>query len=296
MGFAQHQSFHIREGWLRKGMSEVYQDEAIFTDPEAYIRFGLGKNMVEALRFWMTATGLTAEVIRQDRKRIQQLTTFGRLVLANDPYLEDDGSLWLIHYHLLKKPEGATTWYWFFNHFARLTFERDHCINELTLWNAMQGTKDIAKSSLEKDIDCLIRTYLPREQATSPEDTLECPLVHLKLFSLEISDNHKRYNLNRPAPRSIPPLVLLYVLKNWQEEKDPNALQVSLRDTLSSRSSPGRTFLLGMRLAEAFRWAGELYPDLGLYLTRTAGLDLITLPQASSAEILNRHFQVGVLH
>lgn len=295
MGFAQHQSFHIRDGWLRKGMIEIAQNEAIFTDSNAYLKFGLGKNMVEALRFWMPATGLSKEETRlSDRKHVQKLTPFGQAVLQNDPYLEDDGTLWLVHYHLLKNPQGATSWYWFFNHFARLDFDREQFVKELSLWNALRGAKDIVKSSLEKDFECLVKTYQPRELNASPEDTIECPLVHLKLMSLEVIQGCRRYHLNRPEPRTIPPLVLLYVLKKWQEEYREGALQVSLREILSSPCSPGRTFLLGMRLAEAIRRANEAVPNFAFRFTRTAGLDVLTVPNVQSDEILEQQFAMSL--
>jgi hypothetical protein len=297
MRFAQHQTFHIRDGWLRKGLAEVKKNPAIFTDPNAYLCFGLGKNMVEALRFWMRATGLTKEVANAG-KRIQEITDFGKLIEEYDPYLEDDGSLWLIHYQLLKQPDEATAWYWFFNHYARLSFDREGFVKELSLWQAMQNVngKEISKTSLLRDFDCFAKTYLPRQQSESPEDNLECPLVHLRLLSFENIGGQKQYHLNRPDPRAVPPLILLYVIKNWQEEHQPGALQVSLRDLLSSPCSPGRTFLLGMRLTEAIRAASEQVPSqFSLRLTRTSGLDVLTLPSISSLDLLKTHYTSAAL-
>ena len=36
---------------------------------------------------------------------------------GKDPYLEDIGTLWLLHYNLAKNMEDATSWYFFFNEF-----------------------------------------------------------------------------------------------------------------------------------------------------------------------------------
>jgi len=298
MGFAQHQSFHIRDGWLRKGMVEVRLNEAIFTDSnQAAFQLGLGKNMAEALRFWMWATGLTDEQPRPtDRKRVQNLTPFGQLVLDHDPYLEEDGTLWLIHYNLISNEEGATAWYWFFNHFARLSFSAAEFVRELELWNIARGAKDIALSSFEKDFDCLVRTYCAREVDTTPEDTLESPLVQLGLLTVGGQDkDEKRYILLRPEPARVPSLVALYVMKRWQEKNNPNSMQVSFRDMLSTPCSPGRTFLLGMRLAEAIRRIEEEEPDLRVQFTRTSGLDVLTLPRDSSTDILRMYYaRVGM--
>ena len=85
----------------------------IFLDKDAPERLGIGRNMVRALRFWMQATSLAEEVKKQS-KTVQRLTPFGRLVWENDPYLEDDTTLWLIHHQLVSNLDQATTWFWFF--------------------------------------------------------------------------------------------------------------------------------------------------------------------------------------
>jgi len=296
MGFAQHQSFHIRDGWLKKGLEEVKKDEGIFLDSEAYLKLGLGKNMVTALRFWMVATGLTEEISNQKRSHGQRLTHLGKLILEKDPYFEDDGTLWLIHYNIVKNKDEATAWYWFFNRFNRQSFDRDLFVKELLAWNTTDRNKDIATASLEKDFDCFIKTYMPREKNSSPEDTLESPLANLKLLNVDVSDKQKKYYLNRPEPKLIPPLILLYVIKKYQEEKQMDektnkiVSQLSLRDLLASECSPGRIFILGMRLAEAIRQANESHPEFAFRFTRTNGLDVLTVPPVKAEDILNQHY------
>ena len=86
MYFAKHETFHIRDGWLTKGLRTLQQDQRIFFDPEAPEKLGMGKNMVRSLRFWMQATGLTEEV-RSDALTVQKPTLLGQLIHDNDPYL-----------------------------------------------------------------------------------------------------------------------------------------------------------------------------------------------------------------
>src|ERR1700694_4954634 len=123
MPFAKHESFYIREGWLFKGLRAVERDEAIFVAPDASERLGLGKNMVRSLRFWMQATGLSQEKTG-NRVRVQELTALGKRILVSDPYLELEGTLWLIHHQLLSSDHLATAWYWFFNHFVPSNFTK----------------------------------------------------------------------------------------------------------------------------------------------------------------------------
>ena len=50
--FARHETFHPRYLWFRKAYVAVKDDPNIFTQTDAPIRLGVGKNMVRAIRFW----------------------------------------------------------------------------------------------------------------------------------------------------------------------------------------------------------------------------------------------------
>ena len=172
--FAKHETFYIREGWLFKGMAAIKQAEdtnsppTIFLDSDAPERLGIGRNMVRSLRYWMQATGLAEE--RSEGRTVQRLTPYGELVWQYDPYLENDGTLWLIHYHLVCNRELATSWHWFFNHYAPNSFTDEQALNALRNWVVTAATeRQVAKSSLKKDIACLLRTYLPDNRAKTPE-------------------------------------------------------------------------------------------------------------------------------
>ena len=66
-----------------------------FADKDAVVELGVGKNMVSSIRYWMKAFNL----LTQD----DELTLFAHKLFADDgydPYLEDEASLWLLHYQL----------------------------------------------------------------------------------------------------------------------------------------------------------------------------------------------------
>ena len=44
-----HESFSIREGWLTKGLIEVYNNPKVFSEKELTDIFGIGTNMVKSL-------------------------------------------------------------------------------------------------------------------------------------------------------------------------------------------------------------------------------------------------------
>src|ERR1700755_2854065 len=96
LGFNGHDSFQCRQFWLKKGFDFVLSGHS-FGHDNAVVNLGVGKNMVAAIRYWLKAFNIT------DGR--DELTDFGKLLLADDgydPFLEDEGSIWLLHYYLVK--------------------------------------------------------------------------------------------------------------------------------------------------------------------------------------------------
>jgi hypothetical protein len=298
MQFAKHETFHIREGWLFKGMVAIKAAEnqnhlpTIFLDKDGPERLGIGRNMVRALRFWIQATGLADETKEQGRT-VHRLSSFGEWVWKNDPYLDDEATLWLIQYHLISGREFATTWYWFFNHYTPVTFEPEACLQALKLWViGEQPNKKIAESSLKKDISCLTRTYLISEKTVTPEELTESPLARLGLLNQVGTGQQTRYRLEQTDSAHLNPLIVLYVILDQQQKKRPGALQVSLNEVLREPVNVGRVFnLTTAGLADLLATLNKWHPDWSVKFDRTAGLDQLTLPHIKPAEALERYVQ-----
>ncbi len=86
--FAGHQTFHPRFGWIKKGYDAVNVDPEVFNNPEAPLLLGVGKNMVEAIRFWGIATKAWAKIPHTSKKRTHLYvpTGFGKALLADDGF------------------------------------------------------------------------------------------------------------------------------------------------------------------------------------------------------------------
>jgi hypothetical protein len=296
MHFAKHETFHIREGWLFKGMNAIKEAErnkqlpTIFLDHDAPERLGMGRNMVRSLRFWMQATGLAEEQI-EERKRVQRLTPFGEQVWLSDRYLENDGTWWLIHYQLATNREQATTWYWFFNHFAPTTFEIEACREALENWViTSKASRAVASSSLKKDIDCLLKTYTTSKSSKTPEELIESPLSRLGLLYQVMDKPQKRYRLEQLPARRLHPLLLLYVLLDRQQKLRPRSEQVGLGEVLREPCNAGRVFNLTTPiLVELLAELKQVEPAWQVRFVRTAGLDQLTLPACHADEVLARY-------
>ena len=293
MHFAKHETFHIREGWLTKGLHILQENDRVFLDQEAPEILGMGKNMVRSLRYWMQATGLTEEV-RRGVLTVQRPTLLGELIREHDIYLEREATLRLIHYNLACSRDLATTWYYFFNHFASGNFTREYFLERLSHWVNAQTDKSrkVAESSLKKDFATLVKTYLADKSGDrTPEDSMECPLTSLGLLSSfrELNDDDKRvtvYRYETGDAANVHPLVFLYVILRWQAENRDGARQVSLNNILREPMNAGRIFNIGLSDFEAL--LGRLYDDYGwrITLTRTGGLDQVNLPDIKAEVVL----------
>ncbi len=286
MPYAKHESFHIREGWLAKGLRAVQsQRDILRNDTIAAIQLGLGRNMVRALRFWLTATGL----LKADPPG-HILTPFGSTVWECDPYFEDIATLWLIQYHLACSEDNATAWYWFFNHFAYFDFDQETFVQELSRWAlAYEERKPPAQRTLESEFQVLIRTYLPSGREHSPEDGMDSPLAELGLLEALPS---RRYRMRAPDPERIPPLIVLYVLLQERPGVVREEPQIGLMQAIRDPFGVGRVFNLGAAaLLEVLERLTLHVPEWGVRLIRTGGLDRLTLPQVSPHLVLMRYYR-----
>ena len=189
--FARHETFHPRYGWFRKAYAHVAANPRAFFGDDAPVRIGVGKNMVRAIRFWGLAAKLIAEDPRSSNPRSPDLTTtpvgdalFG--VDGWDEYMEDPGTLWLLHWLLLAPPCHLPIWWLAFNDFHAVEFTEDD------LRAAVDTQLDLAAqwrkphlSSIKKDVGALLRTYAPpdRRRRVPIDDILDCPLRELNLIS-----------------------------------------------------------------------------------------------------------------
>jgi len=100
--FSGHESFYCKPLWLKKGFDFKFKN-GNFNDPNSLVDLGVGKNMVTSIRFWMYAFyALNSK---------NELTDLAVKLFANDgydPYLEDEGTLWLLHYLLISNGYAAT--------------------------------------------------------------------------------------------------------------------------------------------------------------------------------------------
>jgi hypothetical protein len=250
--FSGHETFAFRFSWLPKGVQAVMASDTgdgdIFAREAAMVDLGVGKNMVKAIRHWCLATQVIAPA-GAERGRKLEATEIGKALFAADgfdPYLEDPGSLWLVHWLLATNTAKATTWRWAFGHWSQTEFTRDGMVSELLSLLGRVGGSRANRESLGRDVDAFLHTYVPPRLSKhyAIEDTLECPLVDLRLIRRdEVTD---RFEFVRGAKPSLPEWVLGYaVLHFWERHVQGETL--AFETLLYGEEAPGRVFCFNER-------------------------------------------------
>lgn len=277
--FARHETFHPRYSWIKKGFDEARKDPEIFIADDAHIRLGVGKNMVRAIRYWCHAFGvLEYDEDAPGRAKPSQPSFLGDMLLGAggfDPFLEDLGSLWLLHWHLLNG-EDATGWKYAFFTYTRPEVSSDELVNGFQghLQAEFPGTS-VATSSLKKDANCILRMYgdLPRRKVS--EESLQCPWAELRL--LVQTDRARTYSFRLGAKPGLSDELIAAVCLQYAGSRE-SGRTVAVPTLLHGPHSPGLAFkLTDSALYRALESIVANHSDLGL--SDTAGVIQLSFPE-----------------
>ena len=297
MLFGGHETFHIRDGWLHKGLGASHKDPMVFADPFATDVLGVGRNMVKAIRYWMVAAGLAEEASVSDgegrRKPQVSLSPVGKTILRKDPYFEEEMTLWLLHYHLATNKRRATAWYWAFNEFPMTNFDSKAFVTYLSRWTSVENPKKVTKvETLAKDFNCLIRTYTAERLSSrklTPEDVFECPLASLRLIDAFQSAGNFRINVNN---RAIPEPVFAFSILDFMRKNDVEGSHIGFKELSSRPGSPGRVFALNADgVLENLSRIESKYGKKNFAFSRTAGLNSLKVKAQPLIALLNDGYQ-----
>jgi len=248
--FAGHQTFHPRFGWLKKGFDALVADPEVFSNPQAPLVLGVGKNMVEAIRFWGLATKAWCRIPDQAKARsfLHVPSGFGASLFDDsgfDPYLEIPGSLWLLHWYALSPRSSLPVWWLTFDEFSAVEFTDDDLERFCTEQVAGTTWRQPNPSSIKKDVDCLLRMYSQRKAKgrQTLDDLLDSPFRELGLvIPSGLGGNAYRFVLG--SKPSLPPEIVTFACLDYMATTDPHARSASVTRLTADPGSPGRLFKL----------------------------------------------------
>lgn len=283
MKFRGHETFYIRRNWIPKGIVNIIKDPSTFmgSHENPMDTLGIGANMVKSLRYWLQAVGISYEI--NTGKKVQNLTDFGKVISENDLYLEEEGTLWLLHYKLVSNKSFATTWYYFFNEFSLNEFTKEELESNLKLYG-LKNEIEISDRVVEDDISCLLNTYYLKEKKQNPEDNMKCPFDELNLIKI-INKKEKIYKKNITDSNAINPFIALAVIVEQSQGKKELKLSA-----LQEINNIGKVFSLDMTgILSILRKLEKLEY---LKVIRTAGLDIIKMEkEISFIESVKKYYE-----
>lgn len=235
--FSGHDTFHCKEQWLLKGIQLIVSqgNKDVFKEDKAIPMLGVGKNMVRSIHHWLRSFNII------DKEN--NITTFADLLFVTDqfdPYLENEGSLWLLQYYLCKTNHSSIfqlIFSSFFSDKATLEFSEFQILNYVNRLLRDNDQKEVAEKTLNSDFKVFIRTYVsPAKNEKTVEDDFNVPLLSLNLVSdtgRKNNANQTVYSLNRRVQETISTEVFAYcLLKEFETDNSVSFDQI--RKTVGS--------------------------------------------------------------
>lgn len=218
----------------------------IFTLSDSHLKLGVGKNMGQAIRYWCTAFKLIEPVkLGRNRSSEYRPTAFGVNLLSSqgwDPWLEDPASLWMLHWNLVKPPCIATAWDIVFNDIRKSEFSSENILAELVRFRNQNGLK-ISESSLQKDVQCILRMYTEQlKDKPISDENIACPFVELKL--IQRSGDSGLHQFRHGPKLSLPSEIIVAAALEFVSEVSLSQKTISLSNLTFATGGPGQIFKL----------------------------------------------------
>lgn len=227
--FSGHETFQCRHFWLKKGYDFISK-EGVFKSNEALIELGVGKNMITSISHWLKAFKVTDN-------ETSELTDFGHYVFGNegkDPYLEDIGTMYLLHYNIISNFSQASIYRMTFEQFRKTRiaseFTSEQLYDFISKRLKIEG-ESFSENSLRNDIKVLLRTYQTSSKrgSKSIEDDFSSVLIDLNLIDplQDVFINGDQvFRIQYNEQRELNPLIFLFAILNTFPEEE----SISVRD------------------------------------------------------------------
>lgn len=287
--FSGHDSFICKQFWLKKGYDFI-SHKGNFNEESSVIQLGVGKNMVTSISYWMKAFGIADQY--------NHTTEFGDYIFnertGKDPYIESIGTLWLLHYHLVKTNK-ASLYNIFFNEFRRgkTEFTKDQFAKSVQK-KIGQETK-VNSNTILADIAVFVRSYFSadiKSAKTDIEDEFSNLLIDLELMKSYQAENAEGksvewYQIENAIRPDIPARIVFYAIL----ENEQYGSSISFRELLTGYNSPGAVFALNEEgLYQKIEQITDLYKNV--VYKETAGIrELQIKGKPDKRKILDEYYE-----
>jgi len=291
--FGRHETFALRYSWLTKGYQAVSapSGKTIFSDEEATVVLGVGKNMVNAIRYWLQAAQLIAPAAPGFKTTPLGDKIFGKK--GFDHYLEDEATIWLVHWLIASNPELATGWYWFFNKFHKPEFTSQEAAAALLDFAKQNIQGKFSATTVKQDSAIVLRMYARSKgnTRTPVEEALDSPLSLLGLVTQ--APGGRTYYSRALEREALPIGIFGFAVAQLFEAMEVAELPIeNLMYAKGGYPAPGAVFRLTEN-AMITKLEKLIHQTPGIFEIReTAGIhQLYLLDEIAPIEFLNFHYQ-----
>jgi hypothetical protein len=293
VAFGRHETFALRYSWLSKGFSALKQDPLVFDNDDAVVELGVGRNMVNSIRYWLRASQMITPQKPDEPLELGELLFDEKSGL--DPYLEDEATIWLIHWLIATNSELATSWFWFFNKFHKPEFsgqELQTALHDFVKDQVVENKRP-SMGTLKNDAQLLPRMYTQsRGNTRIPlEDALDSPLSLLGLVTQ--SSTGKLFQSKPQARPNLP--IGIFGFAVAQLMASLGHMAVPLEDLMYSQhdqAAPGSVFRLTESDMIAKLEKMESYLPGKFEIRETAGIhQLYRVDDVEPVEYLKKHYR-----
>lgn len=274
--FSGHESFYCKSLWLKKGYDFV-SDHKDFNAPDAVVDLGVGKNMVSSIRYWLRAFGLL-----EDGKA----TEIANLLFCDDNgkdiYVEDLGTIWLLHY-LLASTELASIYKLLFVDFHKeknTEFTKEQLQFFIKRKNGETPFAHLYnENTVKRDIGVLLQNYVIPLQGRPNED-FSALLIDLNLIRYT---EEKLLYFNTKGKNELVPEIFLYAIID--DKKDEQIISFDRLMDLALIFCLSKTELIDIILLLV-----KMYPEALRYTDDGGIKQLFFLKELDKKEVLEKYY------
>ena len=212
--FSGHETFQCRHFWIKKGVDFTFKS-GDFKSSNASVDLGVGKNMISSIHYWMKAFG----VVDVDG----QITEFGeRFFLDNgfDPFLEDVGTQYLLHFNLVRNSSFASIYKLVFEDFRKTRIDSEFTETQLfdfVMRTLLREGEVISEKTIKNDIRVFLKSYYSgsKRGAKSIEDDFASILIGLGFIDLvngALIDGDVLYRINVTEQKNLDKGIFLSMI------------------------------------------------------------------------------------
>lgn len=222
LSFSGHETFQCRHFWLKKGYEFIIKN-GDFKSSNALIELGVGKNMISSISYWLKVFSICDNQF--------SLTEFSKKIFNEngfDPYLEDIGTQFLLHFNLMNNSNIASIYKLTFEDFRRTRITSEFTEKQLFDFISKKIIQDgysFSEKSIKNDIRVFLKTYFggSKRTAKSIEDDFSSILLGLEFIKPVqdiFIDGEQLFRIQYHEQNLLNPLLFLFAILSVFENEE----------------------------------------------------------------------------